>query len=277
MGLHHETRPFAPAAWGVPRAGRPTSTRDGSESAATRRHGLLRTFRESGELAIRDRLVADCLPLVSSLARRYANQGEQLDDLIQVGSVGLLKAIDRFDLDRGVRFTTYAASVIVGEIKHHLRDNVRLIRIPRDLRELSARLYGHRDELTAILGRAPTNRELAKAARVAEHEVVEALQVRLAIQPRSLSVAVVDDEGTEVSLADSIGGDDPAYQVAENRVLLASNLKRLAPRDQRILHMRYYGDLNQSRIGAELGISQMHVSRLIRKALDALGGAVEAA
>jgi RNA polymerase sigma-B factor len=277
MGLHAETAPFTPAAWGIHQRGRRISTREGSESAAMRRRGLLRAFREGGDLAARDRLVADCLPLVSSLARRYANQGEQLDDLIQVGSVGLLKAIDRFDLDRGVRFTTYAASVIVGEIKHHLRDNVRLVRIPRDLRELCVRLYGHRDELTAVLGRAPTNPELATAARVAEHEVIEALQVGLATQPRSLSAAVVDDEGTEVPLVDSIGGDDPAYQVAENRVLLATKLERLAPRDRRILHMRYYSDLNQSRIGAELGISQMHVSRLIRKALETLGEAVEAA
>ena len=277
MGLHLETGPFAPVAWGAQQRGRRPWTREPSESAAMRRHALLRAFRESGELAARDRLVADCLPLVSSLARRYANQGEQIDDLIQVGSVGLLKAIDRFDLDRGVRFTTYAASAIVGEIKHDLRDNVRLVRIPRDLRELCVRLYGLRDELTATLGRAPTNPELATAARISEHEVVEALEVRLAIQPRSLSAAVVDDDGTEVSLIESLGGDDPAYQVAENRVLLATKLGRLAPRDRRILHMRYYGDLNQSRIGAELGISQMHVSRLIRKALDALGEVVEAA
>ena len=167
--------------------------------------------------------------------------------------------------------------MIIGEIKHHLRDNVRLVRIPRDLRQLYMQLEGDRRELTATLGRAPTDLELATAAGVAEEDVFEALQVRFALLPGSLSAAVLDDEGGEVPLVDSIGQDDPAYQLAENRLLLAAKLEQLAPRDRRILHMRYYCDLNQARIGAELGISQMHVSRLIRKALDTLGEAVEAA
>ncbi len=147
--------------------------------------------------------------------------------------------------------------------------------------EISGRLYlqleGDRKELTATLGRAPTNPELATAAGVTEQDMFEALQVRFALLPRSLSAAVCDDDGREVPLVDLLGGDDPAYQLAESRVLLASKLERLAPRDRRILHMRYFHDLNQSRIGAELGISQMHVSRLIRRALDALGEMVEAA
>jgi RNA polymerase sigma-B factor len=277
MGLNPDTGPSAPAAWSIDRSGRGTLTGEGRESVAARRRGLLRAFRQNGELAARDRLVADCLPLVSLLARRYANQGEQLDDLIQVGSFGLLKAIDRFDFDHGAEFTTYAASLIEGGIKHHLRDNVRPIRIPRPLQELYVQLYGHRDHLTAILGRAPTNPELAKAAGVPEHEVIEALQARHAVQPGSLSAAVLDDNGSEAPLVEFVGDDDPGYQAAENRLLVATTFQQLGARDRRILHMRYHGDLTQSRIAAELGITQMHVSRLIRKALAALGEAVEAA
>lgn len=259
------------------RSGRGRATPAEKESTSAYRRGLLRAYREAGDSAARDRLIADCMPLVASLARGYATQGEHVDDLIQVGSIGLLKAIDRFELDRGTEFTAYAVPVIVGEIRHHLRDKVRLVQIPRSLRERYARLYREREELTTTLGRSPTNLELGTAVGLSDHEVVEALEVRYAFQPTSLSAVGGGAEDGEVLLLDLLGGDDPGFEAAENRAVLGARLRRLAPRERRILHLRYHHDLTQSRIAAELGLTQMHVSRLIRGALTTLGADAEAA
>ena len=241
------------------------------------RRALLRACRENGDLAARDQLVSEYLPLVSSLARRYAGRGEQLEDLIQVGSIGLLKAIDRFEFDRGVEFTTYAVPTIVGELKRHFRDKVWPVRVPRPLQELYLQVSAELEELTTTLGRSPTIPELSAATGVAEDDVVEALEVRFAFKLRSLSVGIEDDEGAEVPMVELIGDEESAYETAENRLLLAGGLSRLDPRERMILHMRFYRGLTQSQIAAQVGVSQMHVSRLIRKSLLALGGDLEAA
>lgn len=274
MTLHLEKERSAPNAF---RRGRRTVTHSEKESAKARRTTLLQAYRQTGEPAIRDLLVAECTGLVSGLARGFANQGEQHDDLIQVGSIGLLKAIDRFDPDRGVEFTTYAVSAIVGEIRHHLRDKARLVRIPRGLWDLHVKLSRLREELTRSLGRPPTTWELGVAAGVSEREAAEALQVRSATQPASLSTPVGVEDGKEISLAELIGDDDPGYDATEIRLTLAKGLRRLAPRERWVLHMRYDRDLTQASIASELGVSQIHVSRIIRKALDTLGECVEAA
>jgi RNA polymerase sigma-B factor len=246
---------------------------------ARRRRGqaLLRSFSENGDPATRARLVTEYMPLVSLQARRYAGRGEQHDDLVQVGSIGLLKAIDRFDVERGVEFTTYAVPKIVGEIKRHFRDKVWPIRVPRPLQELYLRLSSLRPELTASLGRTPTIAELAVRAGASVEEVAEALEVNFAFRLRSLSAGKENEDGDEVMLAELIGDEAPAFETAENRLLLEPGLRRLDGRERMILHMRFYRGLTQSQIAAEVGVSQMHVSRLIRKSLDDLRENIEAA
>lgn len=236
---------------------------------------LLRAYQEHGDSAARDKLVEAYLPLVRALARRYAGRGEQLEDLIQVGSIGLIKSIERFDLAREVEFTTYAVPTIVGEIKRHFRDRVWLVTVPRRLKELYFLLSRLLQELTADLGRSPTIAELAKAAGVDEEAVVEAMEVGRAYAARSLSTGAENEDGTETDPIDLIPDVDAAYAATEDRAVLAAGFQVLEPRERRILHLRFFEGLTQSQIAVEIGISQMHVSRLIRKALEKLQDEIE--
>jgi RNA polymerase sigma-B factor len=230
---------------------------------------LLVAYREGGDLDARELLIERHLPLVRSLAVRYANRGEPLDDLVQVGSIGLIKAIDRFDLDRGVELTTYATPTVIGEIKRHFRDKGWSVRVPRGLQELSLRLSQLVDELTVQLERSPTIAELAKAAGVDEEEVLEALESGQAYTAASLSVT---SEGTESDPdpLETIGSLEHEYLVSEDRAVLEPGLAALDDRERRIIHLRFWLGLTQSQIAQRLGISQMHVSRLIRRSLEKL-------
>jgi RNA polymerase sigma-B factor len=204
----------------------------------------------------RDRAIEEHLPLVWSLARRHASQDEPYEDLVQAGTVGLIKAVDRFDPDRGVAFSTYAVPVIEGEIRHHLRDAGRLVRLPRPLTELNARIGQAERELTARLGRAPTVDELARAAGVPVPAVNDALAARAATRPEMLSAEIEDDRAD--------------LATAEARMLLRRGWRDLPERDRRILELRFFGDLTQGQIAKEVGLSQAHVSRLIADALARL-------
>lgn len=228
---------------------------------------LLRAYHERGDLAARDRLVEQQLPLVRSLARRYAGRGEPLDDLVQVASIGLIKAIDRFDLDRGVELSTYAIPTIVGELKRHFRDTGWAVHVPRRLKELSVRLNHSIEDLGAALGRSPTIAELADAVGADEEEIVEALDAGRAYTAVSLSAPADDEGGVRVDL---IGEDETGYETSEYRADLLPGLVRLDERERRILQLRFSGGLTQSQIAKEVGISQMHVSRLIRRALETM-------
>ena len=246
-------------------------TRPGSatESDLDRR-ALLRAWREHGDAYARDQLIADFMPLVRSLARRYAGRGEQLEDLVQVASVGLVKAVDRFDLERDVELVAYVFPTVVGELRRHFRDRVWAVSVPRRLKELHqlvARLLG---ELTATLGRSPTIAELAQAAQVDEEDVVEALEVGRAYAARSLSAALDSDEASDLERIDLLSDDEQGYEATEDRAVLAAGFRALDERERQILHLRFFDGLTQSQIAVELGISQMHVSRLIRKALETL-------
>lgn len=228
---------------------------------------LLRAYHERGDLAARDRLVEQHLPLVRSLARRYAGRGEPLDDLVQVASIGLIKAIDRFDLDRGVELSTYAIPTIVGELKRHFRDTGWAVHVPRRLKELSVRLNYSIEDLGAALGRSPTIAELADAVGADEEEIVEALDAGRAYTAVSLSAPADDEGGVRVDL---IGEDETGYETSEYRADLLPGFVRLDERERRILQLRFSGGLTQSQIAKEVGISQMHVSRLIRRALETM-------
>ncbi len=229
---------------------------------------LLRRYHEDGDLAAREELIERYMSLVRSLARRYAYRGEQLDDLIQIGAIGLIKAIDRFDVERGVELTTYATPNIIGEIKRHFRDKGWSVRVPRGLQELNVQVSKLIEQLTVQLGRSPTIPELAKAAGVEEEQVLEALESGRAYSSVSLSTGGGSDEDGELDPLESLGTIEHEYEVSEDRAVLAPGFKVLDERERKILHLRFFSGLTQSQIAAEIGISQMHVSRLIRRSLE---------
>jgi RNA polymerase sigma-B factor len=218
---------------------------------------------------IRATLVELHLPLVEYLARRFRNRGEWLDDLTQVATIGLIKSIDRFDLERGVEFSTYATPTIVGEIKRHFRDKGWAVRVPRRLQELKLSLTKAIGELAQREGRAPTVSELAAHLQMSEEEVLEGLESANAYSTVSLDAPDSGDEDAP-AVADSLGMIDDALEGVEYRESLKPLLERLPPREKRILLLRFFGNMTQSQIAAELGISQMHVSRLLARTLAQL-------
>ncbi len=229
---------------------------------------LLRRYHEGGDLAAREQLIEQYMSLVRSLARRYSYRGEQLDDLVQIGTIGLIKAIDRFDIDRGVELTTYATPNIIGEIKRHFRDRGWAVRVPRGLQELNVQLSKLVESLTVQYGRSPTIPELAKAAGVEEEEVLEALESGRAYSSLSLSQGGSSEDGEELDPLESLGEIEHQYEISEDRAVLAPGFKVLDERERRILHLRFFEGLTQSQIAQQVGISQMHVSRLIRRSLE---------
>jgi RNA polymerase sigma-B factor len=230
---------------------------------------LLRKYHEEGDLAAREKLIEQYMSLVRSLARRYSYRGEQLEDLVQIGAIGLIKAIDRFDLDRGVELTTYATPNIIGEIKRHFRDKGWSVRVPRGLQELNVQLSRLVESLTVQLGRSPTIPELAKAAGVEEESVLEALESGRAYSSLSLSVGSGGGDGDEdLDPMESIGTEEHQFEVSEDRAVLAPGFRVLDDRERKILQLRFFDGLTQSQIAQQVGISQMHVSRLIRRSLE---------
>jgi RNA polymerase sigma-B factor len=247
-----------------------TEAREASrERARAEDRELLRRYHELGDVGARERLVSRHLPLVRSLARRYAGRGEPLDDIEQVGAIGLIKAIDRFELEREVSLATYATPNVVGEIKRHFRDKGWAIRVPRALQELNARISQTIDRLTSKLGRSPSVAEIAEALGSTPEEVLEALDVGSAYTTLSLSAGPGGEEG-EGDPLDSIGEEDSGFERSEDRADLEPALGQLDPREREILRMRFEEGLPQTQIADRVGLSQMHVSRLIRKSLASM-------
>ncbi|MGH3332005.1 MAG: RNA polymerase sigma factor SigF [Nocardioidaceae bacterium] len=224
---------------------------------------------ESRRAEIRDSLVRLHLPLVEHLTRRFLNRGEPYEDLLQVGTIGLIKAIDRFDTDRGVEFSTYATPTIVGEIKRYFRDKGWAIRVPRRLQELRISISNATARLTQELGRSPTISEIARAVGVMEEEVIEGLESANAYATLSLD-ATDSTEDSALSMLDTIGEDDEALEHIENRESIKPLLEQLDPREKHILTLRFFRGMTQSQIATEIGVSQMHVSRLLNKTLAQL-------
>lgn len=240
-------------------------------TSESRDAALLRRYRRSGDLAARDELVEHALPLVRSLARRYAGKGESLDDLVQVGCVGLLKAIDRFDPDAGHRFVSFAAPNITGEIKRHFRDHSWAVHVPRSVQELDARIDQAAVRATAGGGRAPTVAELAAELDEPEARIREAMRGGRAHDTLSLDHPLGDGQ----TRMDAVGAPDAGYDTAEDRALLRAACRGLDARDRRIVGMRYVGDRLQREIADEVGVSQMQVSRLLRRALGRMRDEVD--
>jgi RNA polymerase sigma-B factor len=216
----------------------------------------------------RAELINLCRPLAAYLARRYRNRGEPLDDLVQTATVGLIKAVDGYDPQRGVPFGNYAVPTIVGEIKRHFRDKGWALRVPRRLQELRMRISREAGPLTQRLGRAPTVADLAACLCEPEEDIIAGLACAPAYRALSLQVPLRDAEGAE--LIDVLGGADPLLEGVEHRAALRPLIARLPDREQRILGMRFFANMTQSQIAAETGISQMHVSRLLGHSLRVL-------
>ena len=221
--------------------------------------------------ALRDRTIEAWLPLAQHLAHRYSGRGEPTDDLLQTAAVGLIKAVDKFDPDRGVDFAGYAIPTIIGELKRHFRDRTWDIRVPRLLQELRLAISEANSTLLQSLGRSPTVTDIAAHLKLTEEEILEGLEGARAYNAVSLSTPTGDGERT-TELGDLLGTDDNQYELAELRVALGPALATLDEREQKILTLRFYGNLTQSQIADHIGISQMHVSRLLARALTKLRG-----
>ncbi|MHB0978514.1 MAG: SigB/SigF/SigG family RNA polymerase sigma factor [Thermoleophilia bacterium] len=238
--------------------------------AGTSEKELLRRVHRESDRAAREELITRYLPLVRSLARRFSSRGQPVEDLIQVGSIGLIKAIDRFDIERGVELSTYATPTILGEIKRYFRDKGWAVKVPRALQDLNIRLNKVIEQLTVELNRSPTISELAEACAVTEEEVLEALESGRAYNSLSLFSSGSSDEEDSLELLDYLGKDEPEYELVEQRRYLAPAMNKLDERERLILHLRFFEGMTQTQIATRVGISQMHVSRLIRKSIDVL-------
>ena len=219
---------------------------------------------QSGDTRARDELLARLLPLAERLARRYAGSAHDVDDLEQVARIGLLKAIDRFEPERGVLLSTYAATIVSGEIKRWFRDHSWAVKVPRAAKDLSVRIESAMPGLTARLGRSPTIGEIADAVEAGHEAVLEALEARSAASVASLDQALDEDDDPLFDAA----FEDPEFARAEQRAALEPALRALTSRERRVLTLRFDAGLTQAEIGAELGVSQMQVSRILRRALD---------
>jgi RNA polymerase sigma-B factor len=250
--------------------------RPSRERGLERRAGELRLarYQRTREPADRDALVELYMPLARSLAARYRHTGESFDDLSQVASLGLLKAIDRYDPCRQSAFASFAVPTILGELRRHLRDHTWMVHVPRGVQELSQRLRTATEELTGRIGRPPIVAELARHLRVGEEEVLDARAALAAHSPRSLDEPISDNSEPEpATLGDLVSGGDGGMELAEGAVLVEHYLAQLPPRNREVLRLRFEEDLKQREIAALLGISQMHVSRLIRQSLERLQAA----
>jgi RNA polymerase sigma-B factor len=230
---------------------------------------LFKAWIEREDRAARAALIERFLPLARSLARRYQRGSEPLDDLVQVASIALVKAIDRYDPARGYAFSSFAVPTIAGELKRHFRDHTWMVRPPRGIQELTLRVEGALTRLTQQLDRSPTTSELATAVGASDEEILEAMQARSARGALSLH-APQGDPGDTTSLEDTLGVEDPDIERAEQRAELDRLMQSVSPRARAMLRMRFEEDMTQAEIGAVVGISQMQVSRILRQTVAKL-------
>lgn len=256
------------------------SDKEGVHRDRERTRALFEQLRELQDVPkgaredLRDELVVSHLNLVRFLAMKFANRGEPLDDLVQVGTVGLLKAIDRFDADRGFEFTTYATPTIVGEIKRYFRDKGWAVKVPRRLQELNLAVNRAVDRLATELGRSPTVAELADFLDTSQDAILEAQELGHVYNLLSLDSEVGNDGTKPQTLADTVGGDDPDLQLFEDHANLEQAFRVLSGRERVIVYLRFFESVSQTEIAARLNVSQMHVSRLQAKALEKLRAAL---
>lgn len=223
----------------------------------------------------RNALIRRWRPLAIRIARRYSGQGEELEDLVQVATIGLIKAIDRFDPSKGVRFSTYGGATISGEVKRHFRDRTWSMGVPRGAKEAALRTRSVLEDAAQSLGRTPTIAELVAGSTLSEPRILEGLEALASYRPFSLDSALDDEDGV-LGRRREVSGSDEELELAEEWAELAPHLQRLSERDRRVLGLRYQEDLTQAEIGRREDMSQMHVSRLLRRVERELREAVGA-
>jgi RNA polymerase sigma-B factor len=259
----------------------PRDSSGNSESPEERRardHALLVRYHRSGDLAAREELVLRFLPLARQLAARYRGSGEAQDDLVQVACLGLLKAVDRFEPERGHAFTKYAVPTMLGELKRHFRDKGWAVHVPRATQELVLKVSDAMGSLPARLGRAPTPRDVAQAINAPVEAVLEAMEAATAYEATSLDAPRPgEDDDAGWTLGDSVAAEEDGYELVDIGETLRGSMEALPERERLILKLRFEHDLTQAEIAEQVGVSQMHVSRLLRRSLDRLAAASAAA
>ena len=270
----HDRRARLERAW-TPEARRGLDRRRAAPSReqrirASNDQALFKRLRRTGNAADRDELIGRFMRLAERVAHRYVRPGEPVDDLLQVARLALVKAVDRFDPERGVAFSSYAVPTITGELKRFLRDTSWALHVPRALQEQAIRVEQATDRLWRRLQRSPSVDELAGELDVSPEKVLEALEGHAARRATSLDAPRLGAEDEEIALGDTIGVDDAGFELSEERASVVPALRALRSRERRILYLRFVDDLTQSEIAERVGVSQMQVSRLIRHALEEL-------
>ena len=237
---------------------------------------LILRYHRHGDIAARDELVRRFLPLARRLARRYGRANEPLDDLVQVASIGLVKAVDRFDPDRGVAFSSYAVPTILGELKRYFRDAGWAVHVPRGMQERVMRVNHAMSQFSRSFGRSPTTAEVAELLDLTTEQVLEAQEAAVAYDAVSLDGPRPSDDAEGDAYADMLGAEDERFEIVECAASIAPTLRAMPERDRRVLDLRFGEDLTQSEIAERVGVSQMHVSRLIRRSLERLQAVAEA-
>jgi RNA polymerase sigma-B factor len=261
-------RAVTPSGPGSGAAGAEPPARSAERSNEDR--ALFERYLDRRDPVDREMLVERFLPLARQLARRYQRPEEPFDDLFQVACLGLVKAIDRFDLSRDVAFSSYAVPTILGEIKRYFRDRTWSVRVPRDLQELALRVDRKVSELSTDLRRAPTVPEIAEAVGIEEEDVLEALEASGAYRATSLSTPRGNEDEAGETLGDTVGTSEEGFGLAENRATLEQLMRAITPREREVLRLRFEEDLTQAEIGERIGVSQMQVSRIIRQSVSRL-------
>jgi RNA polymerase sigma-B factor len=249
----------------------PRAKSGGDDAARETERQLLVRYHADGDLAAREQLVHCFLPLARDLALRYVYTDEPFDDLLQVASLGLIKAIDRFEPDRGSKFTSYAAPTILGELKRHFRDKGWSLHVPRDLQERALAVARETEALSKRLGRSPKPREVADALGCSVEQVLEAQEAAGSYEAASLDAPAARHDDESGALVDFLGEEDTTFELVEERDAIASTWNTLPELERRVLELRFVHDLTQREIGAQIGYSQMHVSQVLRRALGELG------
>jgi RNA polymerase sigma-B factor len=235
---------------------------------------LLERYHRHGDLAAREELVQRFLPLARQLVKRFENSGEPVEDLMQVASIGLVKAIDRFESERGTAFSSFAVPTVIGELKRYFRDAGWAVHVPRAIQERALEVNQTVAELTRTLGRSPTTAEVAAAIDIRPEEVVEAMEAAMAYESLSLEAPPPEESAGE-PYGERIAVEDTGFELAEYSSTIGPQLRGLSERDRLVLHLRFVEDLTQTEIAERIGVSQMHVSRLIRAALQRVRDDIE--
>src|SRR5947209_10529149 len=252
-----------------------TSLLDGAPARIENRELFIR-WQQFGEQRAREQLVERFLPLAPNLARRYAGAREPFDDLLQVASLGLVKAIDRFDVARGAAFSSFAVPTILGELKRYFRDLGWSVHVPRGAQEQALKVQEAQERLTSRTGHPPTVEELAQYLEIDVEDVLDALETAAAHHSASLDAPREDGDDDSGTLVDVFGQEDPRFELIDESVTISAAASELTPRERRVLALRFVGDMTQTQIAAEIGVSQMQVSRILRRALTRLRELTEA-